>query len=129
MRVFAKDVSGQKLDRGFKSRPLRFTYRQTQMIQSRFVQSAGKIFEKPSQLIGKFFFVERTGASRREREGNKQIHFESDTRSNAKKRARQEAFLFPACWSGGQRGWCIVDPGAFPCIETMSPTDHLGRWD
>ena len=88
----------------------------------------GKIlFEKPSQLIGKFFFVERTGASRREREGNKQIHFESDTRSNAKKRARQEAFLFPACWSGGQRGWCIVDPGAFPCIETMSPTDHLGR--
>jgi len=29
------------------------------MIQSRFVQSAGKIFEKPSQLIGKFFFVER----------------------------------------------------------------------
>ena len=24
MRVFAKDVSGQKLDRGFKSRPLRF---------------------------------------------------------------------------------------------------------
>ena len=25
MRVFAKDVSGQKLDRGFESRPLRFS--------------------------------------------------------------------------------------------------------
>ena len=28
MRVFAKDVSGQKLDRGFESRPLRLDFRQ-----------------------------------------------------------------------------------------------------
>jgi len=34
MRVFAKDVSGQKLDRGFESRPLRLNGRPTCLVES-----------------------------------------------------------------------------------------------